>query len=126
MSEKQTTHSTLQFDQIQNFKTVDPFADVSVDGVEGIPFQSSLIHIRLQQRNGRKSLTTLQGLAESIDHQKLLRRFKKDLRCGGNLVRDPQLGCVLQLQGDQRHAVADFLAKENLADAKNIKIHGHA
>ena len=39
---------------------------------------SGLIHIRIQQRNGRKTLTTVQGLSDEIDKKKLVRAFKKD------------------------------------------------
>jgi translation initiation factor 1 len=35
------------------------------------------IHIRIQQRNGRKTLTTVQGIGEGFDKKKLVRAFKK-------------------------------------------------
>lgn len=49
-----------------------------------------LIHIRYQQRNGRKSLTTIEGLNHYLDeHQteKLLRAFKKEFCCNGQIGR---------------------------------------
>lgn len=33
--------------------------------------------IRIQQRNGRKTLTTVQGLPSEYDQKKLLKAFKK-------------------------------------------------
>ena len=53
---------------------LDPFNDAS-KGAEG--GQSGLIHIRLQQRNGRKTLTTVQGISDDYDKKKLVKAFKK-------------------------------------------------
>ncbi len=48
----------------------DPFA---VDKSE----QEGLIHIRIQQRNGRKTLTTVQGISDKYDKKRLVKYFKK-------------------------------------------------
>lgn len=37
----------------------------------------SKVHIRTQQRNGRKSITTVQGLDEDLDLKKICKAFKK-------------------------------------------------
>lgn len=34
----------------------------------------------MQQRNGRKSLTTVQGLPEAFDYKKILKALKKGAR----------------------------------------------
>jgi translation initiation factor SUI1 len=39
--------------------------------------KSNYVHIRIQQRNGRKSLTTVQGLAIDLDLKKILKALKK-------------------------------------------------
>ena len=36
-----------------------------------------LIHIRIQQRNGRKTLTTVQGIHEKFDKKKIVKVCKK-------------------------------------------------
>lgn len=36
------------------------------------------IHIRIQQRNGRKTITTLQGVPKEYDPKKLLKAFKSE------------------------------------------------
>ena len=43
---------------------IDPFADEGdpLDVQNDVGSQQNYIHIRIQQRNGRKTLTTLQGL----------------------------------------------------------------
>ena len=35
------------------------------------------IHIRIQQRNGRKTLTTVQGIPTEFDLKRMLKAFKK-------------------------------------------------
>jgi len=44
--------------------------------------------------------------------------------CNGTVVIDPQLGQILQLQGDQRKSVYQFLADKRIAKKSEIKIHG--
>ena len=54
----------------------DPFSDASRDSA-GKRGQEGFIHIRIQQRNGRKTLTTVQGIAEEYDKKKIVRACKK-------------------------------------------------
>ena len=39
----------------------------------------------------------------------ILKECKKKFNCNGTIVDDPDLGQVIQLQGDQRKVVAQFL-----------------
>ena len=137
----------------------------------------------IQQRNGRKTLTTVQGLDKAYDPKKILKAFKKvsvrgfsmtrrsqwtsprwplaDLRpipnshlatparlhlsqefaCNGNVVSSeeaelgadapepavpagktkPNFGQVIQLQGDQRNAVRDFLVSTGIVSEREAK-----
>lgn len=52
------------------------------------------MHIRVQQRNGRKSLTTVQGLKKEYSYSKILKDLKKEFCCNGTVVQDPELGQV--------------------------------
>ena len=58
-----------------------PFADPFADATKGddlLPAGTEdYIHIRIQQRNGRKTLTTVQGIADDYDKKKLVKAFKK-------------------------------------------------
>lgn len=83
-----------------------------------------IIHIRLQQRNGRKSLTIIQGLDELIDFEKVNKSFKKEFCCNGCIVKDKQIGIVIQLQGDQRENVKNFLINKEVSSKEFITIHG--
>ena len=67
-----------------NLNSRDPFADAETGGPSGAgtpiheePRGSDKIHIRIQQRNGRKMLTTVQGLGKEYDAKKVLKAFKK-------------------------------------------------
>ncbi|KAI9748246.1 MAG: Eukaryotic translation initiation factor eIF-1 [Lichina confinis] len=108
---------------IENLKTFDPFAEADEDAGETKQSQN-YIHIRIQQRNGRKTLTTVQGLPKKFDQKKILKVIKKKFACNGTIVNDTEMGEVIQLQGDQRKDVQEFLVdkKEGLElDPKTIK-----
>ncbi|KAL0265279.1 Eukaryotic translation initiation factor eIF-1 [Diplodia seriata] len=113
--------------EIQNLKAFDPFAEADEDNSENKGQTQNYIHIRIQQRNGRKTLTTVQGLPKKFDQKKILKVIKKKFACNGTIVTDTEMGEVIQLQGDQRKDVQEFLTdkKEGLElDAKTIKVHG--
>merc|ERR1711862_559816 len=109
---------------IDNLKTFDPFADSEADDF-GSKSQSSYVHIRIQQRSGRKSLTTVQGLPKELDYKRVLKTLKKQFCCNGTVIEDPEMGSVIQLQGDQRQSVSNFLVDEGIVKKGSIKIHGY-
>ncbi|PHJ23266.1 translation initiation factor [Cystoisospora suis] len=109
--------------EIQNFGVSDPFAnDTSQLSAGGST--THLIHIRNQQRNGRKSVTTVQGLDKAFDLKKMVRALKKEFSCNGTVIEDPEHGSIIQLQGDQRNAVKEFLEREGICSVDQIRIHG--
>ncbi|KIM62075.1 hypothetical protein SCLCIDRAFT_15919 [Scleroderma citrinum Foug A] len=110
---------------VQNLENFDPFADEGdpLAGTADVGSQANHLHIRIQQRNGRKTLTTLQGLPKEYDPKKLLKAFKKEFACNGNVVDDLEMGEVIQLQGDQRNKILNFLV-DNGMDKSSIKVHG--
>uniref|UniRef100_A0A7S2VTG8 SUI1 domain-containing protein n=1 Tax=Lankesteria abbotti TaxID=340204 RepID=A0A7S2VTG8_9APIC len=104
---------------------LDPFSDDrGTDGEGGGSSSGNFIHIRNQQRNGRKTLTTIQGLGGRFDCRKICKHFKKVFNCNGTVIDNEEMGEVIQLQGDQRRKVADFLIEEGLANKEEIKVHG--
>ncbi len=58
------------------FYILDAFADAA-DAAAGGTLKP--IHIRIQQRNGRKTLTTVQGIPDDYDPKRIVRAFKKVL-----------------------------------------------
>merc|ERR1719160_2065008 len=94
------------------------------------------VHIRMQQRNGRKSWTTVQGFPAQVrlpksgkvmdvDFEKILRALKKNFKTNGTLISDEEHGRIIQLQGDLRKDVAEFLIDATAIVTKDqIMIHG--
>ncbi|CAN6812906.1 unnamed protein product, partial [Brassica oleracea] len=106
---------------IQVPSAFDPFAEAQESDAPGT---KEYIHVRIQQRNGKKSLTTVQGLKKAYSYEKILKDLKKDFCCNGNVVQDKELGKIIQLQGDQRKKVSHFLVQTGIAKKEQIKIHG--
>lgn len=70
----------------------DPFADANAE--DSGAGSKEYVHVRIQQRNGRKSLTTVQGLKKEFSYNKILKDLKKEFCCNGTVVQDPELGQV--------------------------------
>ncbi|KAJ3670406.1 hypothetical protein LUZ60_010730 [Juncus effusus] len=100
----------------------DPFAEANAEDASA--GAKEYVHIRIQQRNGRKSLTTVQGLAKQFSYNKILKDLKKEFCCNGTVVQDSEMGQVIQLQGDQRKNVSNFLVQAGIVKKENIKLHG--
>ncbi|XP_068186922.1 eukaryotic translation initiation factor 1-like [Antennarius striatus] len=97
----------------------DPFADDNqCTGSE------DYIHIRIQQRNAGKTLTTVQGLSVNYDKKKLVKAFKKNFACNGTVIEHPEYGEVIQLQGDQRRNIYQFMLEFRMAKEDQLKVHG--
>jgi translation initiation factor SUI1 len=79
----------------------------------------SKVHLRLQQRAGKKSLTIVEGL-KSKTLNETLSALKKSLATGGSL----QDGLVMVLNGDVREQVKQWLIAHQLATKENIVTHG--
>lgn len=62
-----------------------------------------------------------------FDSRKILKVVRKQFACNGTIVKDEKAGDVIQLQGDQRNAIRDFLVDKERGleiDPKMIKVHG--
>merc|ERR1712230_222941 len=62
-----SSHESSSPMSIENLKSFDPFAEAEDNQPDTKKGAQDYIHIRIQQRNGRKTLTTVQGLQG--DHQ---------------------------------------------------------
>ncbi|GAB5037196.1 translation initiation factor sui1 [Nannochloropsis oceanica] len=105
--------------EILNIAARDPFLDASEQATD-----SAKVHIRVQQRNGRKCITTVAGLADELDVKRILKAFKKNFSCNGAITTDEEIGQVIQLSGDQRANVKDFLVDEEICTEGQLVIHG--
>merc|ERR1739847_153213 len=106
------------------FNNYDAFDDSFSGDTDLVQYQKEVIHIRIQQRNGRKTLTTVQGLCEAYDLKKIIKVCKRHFACNGTVVDHPEYGEVIQFQGDQREHISRFLSEVKLARKDQIKIHG--
>ncbi|CAN6861636.1 unnamed protein product [Brassica oleracea] len=70
----------------------DPFADANAE--DSGAGTKEYIHIHVQQSNGRKSLTTVQGLKKEYIYSNILKDLKKEFCFNGTLVHDSELGQV--------------------------------
>jgi translation initiation factor 1 len=100
--------------------TVDAFEDAA----DGAPNASDKVHVRVQQRNGRKCITTVAGLAEDLDIKRICKAFKKNFSCNGAVQKDEESGEVVQLSGDQRTNVKEFLVDQEICHSEAIVLHG--
>ena len=78
----------------------DAFEDAGDKGGGGSTEEK--VHVRVQQRNGRKCITTVAGLADDLDIKRICKAFKKNFSCNGAVQNDLEVGEVIQLSGDQR------------------------
>ena len=85
------------------------------------------VHIRVQQRNGRKCITSIEGLDDDLDKKRICKHMRKVFNCNGNVVNDQERGEVIQLQGDQRENVRTFLLEQTVIEPHEkdrIVVHG--
>ena len=100
-----------------------------MDGCDDEATQRPLsnIHVRVQQRNGRKCWTLIEGLASDFNLWKIIRALKKEFQTNGTVLDSDTHGKVLQLQGDHRDKVQQFFIKYKIWEYgidPPMKIHG--
>jgi len=82
------------------------------------------VHIRIQQRNGKKCLTLISGIGDDLYLYKITKYLKKFFNTNGCVMTDPQHGEIIQLQGDQRMNVREALIDWKIAEKEHIRVHG--
>ena len=90
-------------------------------------FQKPKLHIRVQKRNGKKCITTVAGFEEDLDVKRICKAMRKQFSCNGNVIDDEDEGEVMQLQGDQRENVKEWILDNQVIEkneADRIIIHG--
>ena len=53
-----------------------------------------------------------------------MKAFKKKFACNGTGIEHPEYGEVIQLQGDQRKNICQFLVEIALTKDDQLKVHG--
>lgn len=107
--------------------------------------QTESVELRIRQYRGRKYIMTMFGLAPDIDQKKLLSHFQKKYATNGTFKRekcmdkwckkrDPKthrkrvckctLRQYIQIQGDQRENMSNFLVDSGIVTKDMINVHG--
>ncbi len=91
---------------------------------EQLTISKQKYHVRVQQRNGKKCITLLEGIEDDLDAKRICKSMQKTFNCNGNVKKDFYDRDVIQLQGDQRENVKKWLIEQQVADITIIVIHG--
>lgn len=81
------------------------------------------VNIRKNQRNGRKCTTIIEGLENDLDIKKITKALKRFFKCNGSVEKDKDNNEIIQLSGDQRDNVLEFLIDQEIVEKENIIIH---
>ena len=73
-------------------------------------------------RNGRKSTTSVEGIPKTCNLEKMLKEFKKKFACNGHIPTE--VTGTIQLFGDKRDEVKNYLIQNKIANDGQIMIHG--
>jgi len=84
---------------------------------------TTYIDIRNVQRNGRKSITTIEGLSNEMDLKQLLSTWKKQFSCNGSIQKMENNQLVIQLSGNKSAEIKQYLVEHRICDSKWIRIH---
>lgn len=113
---------------ILNLVVHDPFAESINNDSSSNELSHPPVHIRMQQRNGKKSITTIQGVDGWVDmakFNKLSSILAKKFNCSCSISKvSPDGDRILQLQGDHRMGVHLFLIENSIVEKEHIKVHG--
>lgn len=83
------------------------------------------IHLRIQNRTGKKCLTYIQGLPESVDLKQLCQTIRRKFNCNCTEIDHPKIGKCVQMSGDFRKELCEYFVTTGVVEStKNIKIHG--
>ncbi|EFC47332.1 predicted protein [Naegleria gruberi] len=111
--------------EIQNFQTFDPFRDSADNNqLSTTVTEQNFVHIRVQKRNGRKCVTIVEGLPRNFKFKKFISGVKHKFCCNGTIVEDEKAGKVIQVSGDQRGNISEFLLEEGIVTKESLKVHG--
>jgi translation initiation factor 1 len=104
---------------------MDPFQQQDLFALSSLA--KNKYHIRVQQRNGRKCITTLDGLEDDLDLKRICKAMRSAFSCNGTVTQKDDGSEVIQLQGDQRETIKQWLLEQEIIqknEAERIVVHG--
>jgi len=110
-------------EQILNLnKTTNAFDD---DNEEIKTICEHTIEIMVTKRNNRKFYTDIKGINEKFNYDKILKEIKRKFSCNGSVKIDKgDNKRFIQLNGDQKENLFNFIIQEDIAPINKIKIRG--
>ncbi len=118
------------YNNLNNNNNNNNFSNTNVQFWDTKPTEiiKSKIHVRIQQRNGKKSITTIEGLDDDLDLKRICKAMRKCFNCNGNVTQTKdEDNYIIQLQGDQRENIKDWLLEQEIvskSDISRLVIHG--
>jgi len=111
-------------EQILNLnKTANIFDDDDNEEIKTICEHT--IEIMVTKRNNRKFYTDIKGINEKYNYDKILKEMKKKFSCNGSVkISKENNKNYIQLNGDQKENIFNFLIEENISTIDKIKIRG--
>ena len=83
------------------------------------------IDLTIKRRTARKCYTIIHGIPEDIDLQLVLKAWKNQFNCAGAVKKEKgSTEEYMELFGDHRKEVVDFLIYEGIGYKDNIIVHG--
>jgi translation initiation factor 1 len=80
------------------------------DELDVLDQEMSKINVKVQPRKKKKFWTLIEGLCfEDNELKTMLRIMKKTFACNGTIIKDPEHGIIVQLQGNMGQDVKDLL-----------------
>ena len=71
---------------------------------------NSKISLRITKRNAKKCVTSIVGLqGDSESLKTICKDLKRKLHCQGSITNDEEFGTVIDLTGDQRSGIVQYL-----------------
>lgn len=83
------------------------------------------IHISIKQRTVRKCHTIVTQIPEDIDLKLVLREWKNKFNCAGAVKTDENGAEYIQLFGNHKEEIKDFLIYEGIGTKESIVVHGN-
>lgn len=85
---------------------------------------ASKVTITVKNRNGKKCITNVVGMADDLDLHKILSYLKKKHNCSGSILSDPKYGEIMSFTGDQKENIYNFLINEEIYKKEDIIVKG--
>ncbi|KAF5194625.1 hypothetical protein FRX31_015788 [Thalictrum thalictroides] len=105
-------------EEVEKSVTSDVTAEVS-----SIEKTNDRVHFRVRNIANGNLVTIINGMDPRFLCWKILKAFREDLHYKGKIVRKPDLGLTIQVEGDLRKPIATFFVEEKLETHSQIKIH---